>query len=251
MRDLWFSVIVAGLLPVCFLRPWVGFLVWTWLSLMSPHSLLWGFGQDVRWSLFAGGATLAGLLFTRDRKSVPWNTQLVLMVVLLAYFTFTSLYAWMPDAAWEKWNLVAKVIVMVILATMVIYGRDRIRWLLTVIALSVGYYGIKGGIWVLLTGGVYSVQGPDAGFMTMNNGIGIGLRATHYDHILTRKPVVDWFEIISENYLVPGGRPLGTRPLGTRVERVIRVEPIITSSIRGGAASLKGRLRFRRADGRI
>ena len=39
-------------------------------------------------------------------------------------------------------------------------------------------------------------------------GIGIGLRATHYDHILTRKPVVDWFEIISENFMVDGGRPL-------------------------------------------
>jgi len=175
MRDLLFAAIVFGLLPVCFLRPWIGFLVWTWLSMMSPHRLLWGFALDMRWSLFVGCATLAGLLFTRDRKSVPWNTQLVLMAVLLAYFTFTSLFAWEPDAAWEKWSLVTKVIVMAILATMVIYGRDRIRWLLTVIALSVGYYGIKGGIWVIATGGVYSVQGPDAGFMTMANGIGIGL----------------------------------------------------------------------------
>lgn len=39
-------------------------------------------------------------------------------------------------------------------------------------------------------------------------GIGIGLRIPHYDHILTKKPTVDWFEVISENYLVEGGRPL-------------------------------------------
>src|ERR1700686_5877439 len=39
-------------------------------------------------------------------------------------------------------------------------------------------------------------------------GIGIGLRATHYNHILTRKPVCDWFEIISENFMIDGGRPL-------------------------------------------
>jgi len=39
-------------------------------------------------------------------------------------------------------------------------------------------------------------------------GIGIGLRVPHYHHILTRKPVVDWFEIISENYMCDGGRPL-------------------------------------------
>ncbi|PYT89197.1 MAG: hypothetical protein DMG41_09025 [Acidobacteria bacterium] len=41
-----------------------------------------------------------------------------------------------------------------------------------------------------------------------NYGIGIGLRAPHYDHILTRKPVVDWFEIIFENFMIGGGRPL-------------------------------------------
>ncbi len=39
-------------------------------------------------------------------------------------------------------------------------------------------------------------------------GIGIGLRVPHYRHILAKKPVVDWFEIISENFMVDGGRPL-------------------------------------------
>jgi uncharacterized protein (UPF0276 family) len=41
-----------------------------------------------------------------------------------------------------------------------------------------------------------------------NYGIGVGLRVPHYDHIFERKPVVDWFEIISENYMIDGGRPL-------------------------------------------
>lgn len=39
-------------------------------------------------------------------------------------------------------------------------------------------------------------------------GTGIGLRVPHYDHILREKPAVDWFEIISENFMVRGGRPL-------------------------------------------
>ncbi|MBL9173620.1 MAG: DUF692 domain-containing protein [Verrucomicrobiales bacterium] len=39
-------------------------------------------------------------------------------------------------------------------------------------------------------------------------GVGIGLRIPHYRHILDRKPVVDWFEIISENFMGDGGRPL-------------------------------------------
>lgn len=39
-------------------------------------------------------------------------------------------------------------------------------------------------------------------------GIGVGLRIPHYEHILSRKPGVDWFEIISENYMLDAGRPL-------------------------------------------
>jgi uncharacterized protein (UPF0276 family) len=39
-------------------------------------------------------------------------------------------------------------------------------------------------------------------------GVGIGLRVPHYRHILSKKPLVDWFEVISENYMVDAGRPL-------------------------------------------
>jgi uncharacterized protein (UPF0276 family) len=41
-----------------------------------------------------------------------------------------------------------------------------------------------------------------------NYGIGIGLRVPHYQHILSQKPTVNWFEIISENFMVDAGRPL-------------------------------------------
>ncbi|EKD70760.1 MAG: hypothetical protein ACD_46C00410G0001, partial [uncultured bacterium] len=39
-------------------------------------------------------------------------------------------------------------------------------------------------------------------------GFGLGLRVDHYDTILKERPAIDWFEIITENYLVPGGKPL-------------------------------------------
>ncbi|MEA3275453.1 MAG: DUF692 domain-containing protein [Pseudomonadota bacterium] len=39
-------------------------------------------------------------------------------------------------------------------------------------------------------------------------GFGLGLRKEHYQTILDEKPSVDWFEALSENYLVPGGKPL-------------------------------------------
>jgi len=39
-------------------------------------------------------------------------------------------------------------------------------------------------------------------------GFGLGLRAQHYDEILSGNPSIDWFEVISENYMIPGGQPL-------------------------------------------
>jgi uncharacterized protein (UPF0276 family) len=38
-------------------------------------------------------------------------------------------------------------------------------------------------------------------------GVGVGLRIPHYTHIFEHRPDMDWFEIISENFMVPGGRP--------------------------------------------
>jgi uncharacterized protein (UPF0276 family) len=38
-------------------------------------------------------------------------------------------------------------------------------------------------------------------------GLGVGLRNTHFDHILAERPAVDWFEAISENFMDSGGRP--------------------------------------------
>ncbi|MBD0409464.1 MNIO family bufferin maturase [Pseudoalteromonas distincta] len=38
-------------------------------------------------------------------------------------------------------------------------------------------------------------------------GFGLGLRSPHFEQIIAEKPAVDWFEIISENYFVAGGKP--------------------------------------------
>src|SRR5258708_9866685 len=39
-------------------------------------------------------------------------------------------------------------------------------------------------------------------------GIGVGLRTVHFGHILSQHPPVDWFEVLSENFMKTGGRPL-------------------------------------------
>lgn len=53
-----------------------------------------------------------------------------------------------------------------------------------------------------------------------NLGIGIGLRTAHYDDILKFKPEIDWFEIISENFMVEGGTPL------EYLDRILELYPV-------------------------
>jgi hypothetical protein len=53
--------------------------------------------------------------------------------------------------------------------------------------------------------------------------IGIGLRTPHYQHIFNKKPVVDWFEIIPENFMVGGRRALANLDQILELYRVVRV----------------------------
>ena len=39
-------------------------------------------------------------------------------------------------------------------------------------------------------------------------GVGVGLRRPHYAHVIAERPAIGWFEVISEDFMVAGGRPL-------------------------------------------
>jgi hypothetical protein len=56
-------------------------------------------------------------------------------------------------------------------------------------------------------------------------GFGVGLRRQHYTHVLDAHPPVDWFEVVSENFIVPGGRPLQI------LERVREHYPIVLHGV--------------------
>lgn len=58
-----------------------------------------------------------------------------------------------------------------------------------------------------------------------NLGIGIGLRIPHYEEIFRDKPVIDWFEIISENFMVEGGKPI------ENLERILERYPVVQHGV--------------------
>jgi uncharacterized protein (UPF0276 family) len=62
-------------------------------------------------------------------------------------------------------------------------------------------------------------------------GFGLGLRHQHYDEILSGNPPIDWFEVISENYMLPGGQPLRT------LDRICERYPVVMHGVSMSIAS--------------
>ena len=56
-------------------------------------------------------------------------------------------------------------------------------------------------------------------------GYGLGLRTVHYNEVLQDKPAVDWFEVLTENYMVDGGKPLHY------LERVRELYPLVMHGV--------------------
>lgn len=178
MRDVIITALVFGLLPFCVLRPYVGILVWSWLGYMNPHKLTWGFAYDFPFAQLVAVATLAGfslLYFKKGSKpKFPWTIQTVALILLWFFFTLSTIFSLRPELAWPAWEQVSKTLLITFLTMLLIDDERKLRYLIIVIALSIGFYGLKGGIFSILTGGQYMVFGP-GGLIGANNMIGLAL----------------------------------------------------------------------------
>jgi probable O-glycosylation ligase (exosortase A-associated) len=178
MRDIAFALFIVGILPFILTRPFVGLLVWSWIGYMNPHRLCYGFAISFPWVQVIAIATLAGLVFSKERKRMPWSAVSVLLVVFLLWTGLTTFYAAVPDAAWKRWQEFAKVLVMVFVTLMLVNNRERMHWLVWMVVVSLGFYGVKGGVFTVLQGGINHVVGPPGSFITDNNALALALCMT-------------------------------------------------------------------------
>lgn len=192
MRDIIVTAIIFGTLPFILWRPYIGVLVWTWISLMNPHRLTWGFAYDFPFAYVVAIVTLIALLFSRESKRMPWTRESMVMLAFLAWMLLTTFFAVYPTLAWPHLEKIAKIFLMVFVTLMLMKSRERIDLLVWVMALSLAFYGIKGGIFTIVHGGVYHVRGPAGSFIGGDNEMGLALVMTvpllRYLQLTTPKP---------------------------------------------------------------
>lgn len=175
MRDIFVTVVIFALLPVILAKPYVGILTWSWVGYMNPHRLTWGFAADFPFAMLIAIATLVGLFLSKEPKRVPWTRESIFLLIFIIWMFITTFFAFYPDVAWLQFEKVIKIQLMTFITLILMYNRERIEKLVWIIVLSLGFYGIKGGIFTLTTGGVYHVRGPLGTFIGGNNEIGLAL----------------------------------------------------------------------------
>ena len=198
MRDILLTLTIFGSVPLILVKPHIGVLVWSWISYMNPHRFSWGFAYDFRFALIIGGTTIAAWLLSREPKRLAWSGTTFLLIALFVWISVTTLFALFPDQAIKSWERVAKILFFNgIVALGLMRSKERLNALIWVIVASIGFFGVKGGLFTLLTGGGYRVWGAPDSFISDNNDLGLAM--------LTVIPLMRYLQMVSTSLAVRWG----------------------------------------------
>ena len=181
MRDIIISLILLGLMPACFKRPFVGLCVFSWLAYMRVQDLTWGFAREQRWSFFVAALMYSGWFFSKDRK--PFfvrgdirNWMMILLVILMGIGVLLSenRTAFAASEQFSRYVEFFKIVLVALFTTGIVSDKERLRLMVWIIGLSLGFYGVKNGIGGILSGGAPVLIGP-GGMLADNNDLAMAL----------------------------------------------------------------------------
>lgn len=178
MRDLLVTFVIFALLGLALKQPYIGVLVWTWLSDMNPHRLTYGFAFNMKFVQITALITLVLMLLTKEKSRVPITGLTLLLTLLMIQVSVTTVYAMNPEGAFEEWLRFFKTYILLLATLVLINDLKKIHHLACVMVFSFIFFGVKGGLFTLATGGSHRIYGPDGTFIGDNNTIALALLMT-------------------------------------------------------------------------
>ena len=174
MRDYLLGSIILVFSAYGMLHPWVGILGWTWISIMNPHAYSWQLSSMPVAAAIAG-TTLLGVLLTRDRRQFFVTRETAVLMLFMLWMCVTLPFSFYFDESFDLWKRVMKIDLMVLVAMVVLCSKKHITLLAWILAVSIGFFGVKGGLFTLATGGTYRVWGPTGTYIGGNNEVALAL----------------------------------------------------------------------------
>ncbi|MBK8376020.1 MAG: putative O-glycosylation ligase, exosortase A system-associated [Sphingomonadales bacterium] len=174
MRDLLLALILLVLCGYALRRPWIGVMGWTWISLMNPHALSWHLSSFPVAASIAG-CTLLGAVFTKDKRDFSVTPEMGVLIVFMCWMCVTLPFSFSFDDSFLMWKRVMKIDFMILVSLVLLYSKKHLMTFIWVVVGSIGFYGVKGGIFTLATGGSYRVWGPAGTYIDGNNEMALAL----------------------------------------------------------------------------
>ena len=175
MRDIVLFLAFLAIIPFIFKRPVVGALAYAVFSLMNPHRLTYGFAAYFPFAMYLSVITLVALMVSKEKKSLPMSSAVLMLTVFFGWTTIATIFAQVPVAAWQDWDRFSKIVLMIFITIMTVRTRKDVQALALVVALSLGFWGIKSGIFVIFSGGGEGMLGPRFSFISDNNTLALAL----------------------------------------------------------------------------
>jgi probable O-glycosylation ligase (exosortase A-associated) len=169
MRDFLLAAIFAAALIPALRFPHIAAYLWAWLGLMSPHQSAWGFARSIPFSQIAALVALISFVIGKQRKLNVVSPETVILALLVIWVCITTVFAIFPDGAQEELDRFLKIQLFIFITIAVMSDRSKLQGLVWVMVVSIGFYGTKGGVFTILTGGSYHVLGPEKTFIGDNN----------------------------------------------------------------------------------
>ena len=173
MRDLVVFLLFVTLLPTCFLRPWFGVMAFTWLAYNRTQDLTWGFARALPISETIAIAMILGWMAWEYRPlwfSHPRLRAMVILVIVIGVSAATTGFDW---GRWgNRYSELAKVVFVALLTAALLVTRARLRAFCLVVALGLGFYGVKNALFYLMGGG--TIVGP-GGMLKDNNDFALAM----------------------------------------------------------------------------
>jgi putative inorganic carbon (HCO3(-)) transporter len=194
LRDLILAAALLGIIPLMFRAPIVGVLVWLWVALMNPQREVYGPLAGFELNLLIAVLTATAWLVSSERKVPPLNVLTVAFLVFASWTCVTTFMALDISCSFPLWNRTIKTMVLTLMVITLANTKGRIQSVVWLLAISIGYYGVKGAGFTLLTAGRQKVFGPEQSMISDNNDLGLALifvlPLLYYLRATSRKEIV-------------------------------------------------------------
>jgi len=178
VRDALIFLVFFASIPLMLKRPMVGALAYAVVSLMNPHRLSYGAAFSFQFAQIIVVATFLGLLANREQKKIIWSPTVIVLLLFNLWMFITFLFALERENSLVVGDRVLKIMLMVWITIFVVRTKQDVKWLVLAVALSLGFWGMKSGLFTIRSGGGQGMLGPAGSFIGDNNTLALALVTT-------------------------------------------------------------------------